>query len=214
LPAGWEAYGVDTPKAHQDESLKFLLAHRQEENACLAEDSHQGFLPITTTEYDGLIHWQGPRDATRLRLHAPGREAALVDDSQAIRIDLPGHGLSEGWKAAAPESFAHWQAVIDAVAAHFGNGEIVHDSLPAGDPEKLYPDLSPDRFGHYLTKAWAIVRARHIFAPWYETNAANAMPIDPAKLVPSSLAIEHRALIRARAARALHIARLNNEGGS
>jgi pimeloyl-ACP methyl ester carboxylesterase len=214
MPAGWEAYGVETPKAHQDESLKFLLANSPEENASLAEDDDQGFLPITTTDYDGLIHWQGPHDATRLHLHAPGHEAELVGDSQAIRIDLPGHGLSEGWKAIPPESFAPWQAVIDAVTAHFGTREIVHDPLPVGDPEKLYPDLSPDRFGHYLTKAWAIVRARHIFAPWYEANAANAIPIDPAKLAPASLAREHRALIRARAARALHIARLNNEGGS
>lgn len=214
MPAGWEAYGVDTPKAHQDESLTFLLAHRPEQRDDLAEDDDRGFLHITTADFDGLIHWQGPRDATRLHLHAPGREAELVDDPQAIRIDLPGHGLSEGWHDAPPESFARWQAVIDAVAAHFGTSEIVHEPLPVGDPERLYPDLSPDRFGHYLTKAWAIVRAQKIFAPWYKASAANAIPIDPAKLEPAALAKEHRSLIRARAARALHIARLNNEGGN
>jgi hypothetical protein len=95
---------------------------------------------------------------------------------------------------------------------HFGTSAIMHEPLPEGDPEKLYPDLSPDRFGNYLTKAWAVVRAKHIFAPWYEANKLNAIAIDPAKLAPTSLAQEHRALIRARSACALHIARLNNEG--
>ena len=212
MPTGWEAYGVDTPKAHHDESLAFLLAHGEDRNEELAENDNQGFLHVATAEFDGLIQWQGPRGARRLHLHTPGREAELVDDQYAIRIDLPGHGLSDGWETAPPEDFAPWQAVIDTVAAYFGTSEIVHEPLPTGDPERLYPDLSPDRFGHYLTKAWAIVRARHIFAPWYEASAESAISIDPAKLAPTSLAIEHRALIRARAARTLHIARLNNEG--
>ena len=208
MPGGWEAYGVDTPKAHQDDSLVFILAHRPEQGDNLFEDNDQGFLHVTTADFDGLIHWQGPRGATRLHLHAPGREGELVDDPQAIRIDLPGHGLSAGWKVAPRENFAPWQTVIDAVAAHFGTSEIVHEPLPAGDPDRLYPDLLPDRFGHYLTKGWAIVRAQHIFAPWYEASAENAIPIDPANLEPASLVKEHRALIRARAARAYHIARL------
>ena len=211
LPNGWEAYAVDTPSAHQDESLAFLLKHVPTGSDVLSEDSNRGFLHIATEHFDGLIHWQGPRDASRLMVHAPGREAALFGHSQAICIDLPGHGLSQGWPGQAPEIWAPWQAVIDKVAAHFGAKEIVHEPLPAGDPVRLYPDLSPDRFGHYLTKAWAIVRAQHIFAPWYEASAANAIPIDAARLVPASLAIEHRALVRAYAARALHIARLNKE---
>ena len=212
LPAGWEAYGVDTPKAHQDESLAFLLTHREADIDELVEDDNQGFVQIATADFDGLIHWRGQRDATRLHLHAPGREAELINNPQAICIDLPGHGLSDGWTAGSPENFIPWKAVIDSLAAHFGISEIVHEPLPVGEPNKLYPDLSPDRFGHYLTKAWAIVRAQNIFAPWYEANAANAISIDPAKLAPTSLAIEHRALIRARAACALHIARLNDRG--
>ena len=212
MPVGWEAYGVDNPKAHRDESMAFLLANREARSDELADDDNQGFLHIATANFNGLIHWRGPRGATRLHLHAPGREAELVDDQHAIRIDLPGHGLSDGWEAAPLEGFAPWQAVIDSVAAHFGTSEIVQEPLPVGDPVRLYPDLSPDRFGHYLTKAWAIVRAQHIFAPWYEANAANAIAIDPAKLAATSLAKEHRALIRARAAHPLHIARLNIEG--
>jgi haloalkane dehalogenase len=213
MPAAWEAYGVATPKAHHDESLAFLLAHRGGEDEVLAEDSHKGFLAVKTSEFDGLIHWQGPAGASTLSLHAPGREGGMVEHSDTIRIDLPGHGLSDGWSSDAPEIWEPWQAVIDATASHFGTTSIVHEMLPIGDPDLLYPDLSPDRFGHYLTKAWAIVRAQRIFAPWYEASAATAIPIDTAKLDPASLAIDHRALIRARAARALHIARLNEKGG-
>jgi haloalkane dehalogenase len=59
----------------------------------------------------------------------------------------------------------------------------------------------PDRFGAYLTRAWSIVRARHFFAPWYEANAAHAVPFDPAAITPARLAVEHRDLLRATAAR-------------
>jgi hypothetical protein len=104
-----------------------------------------------------------------------------------------------------------WQTVIDAVAAHFGTTVVSHEPLPIGDPDQLYPDLSPDRFGIYLTKAWAIVRAAKIYAPWYSASKDTARTIDKPALAPERLAIEHRALIRATAAKALHIARLGEE---
>jgi pimeloyl-ACP methyl ester carboxylesterase len=156
-----------------------------------------------------LIHWQGATGATRLIVAGPGREGDLIvnDDDDTIRIDPPGHGLSSGWPGDAPTDWASWQAVIDAVAAHFGATRITHEPLPIGEADRLYPDLTPDRFGNYLTAAWAIVRAAHIYAPWYEANAAHAIPIDPAALVPEALAREHRARIRGVAAKALHVAR-------
>lgn len=212
LPAGWEAYAVDSPEAHRADSLAFLLASGNGHTENLVEDNDRGFLRVSTAEFDGLIHWQGARGAAVLQIHAPGREAGLIDNKQCIRIDLPGHGLSNGWKGSPPADFSAWQEVIHAVATHFGTSTISHEPLPAGDPERLYPDLSPDRYGSYLTRAWAVVRAKHIFAPWYEANKLNAIAIDLAKLAPTSLAKEHRALIRARSARALHIARLNDEG--
>jgi haloalkane dehalogenase len=70
----------------------------------------------------------------------------------------------------------------------------------------LFPDLTPDRFGSYLTKAWAIVRARHFFAPWYQVDAAHAVDFDQSRIKPQALALEHRALIRANAAREMMIA--------
>ena len=208
MPAGWEAYGVETPQQHWDASLAHLLArgivHEIEPRAA----SDAGFLPITTAEFSGLIHWQGSAGAQQLTLHAPGREGALVSAPGALRIDLPGHGLSSAWPGAAPETWVPWQAVIDAVAAHFRITEIVHEALPEGDPERLYPALTPDRFGNYLTKAWAIIRAAQIYAPWYVASKETVRSIDKAALAPERLALEHRALIRATAAKALHVARL------
>ena len=207
LPAGWESFGVETPGQHQDASLEHLKAYAASGEGALSEDSDQGFLPVKTEEFDGLIHWQGPRGATRMMIHAPGRECELVNAADALRIDLPGHGLSSAWPGEAPDLFEPWQAVIDAVAAHFGVETVEHEPLPKGDPDALYPDLTPDRFGNYLTKAWSIVRAQHIYAPWYQASAATAIPIDQAKLDPATLTVEHRALIRAMAAKQLHLAR-------
>ena len=39
----------------------------------------------------------------------------------------------------------------------------------------LYPDLSPDRFGHYLQTAWQIVRAEQMFEPWYMADKDQAI---------------------------------------
>ncbi len=207
MPAGWEAFGVDTPSDHHLASLEFLRAHCPQQSDAIAEDAHRGFLPIRTDAFDGLIHWHG-KAGSALHVHAPGKE---LDPTTPLAIDLPGHGLSSGWPSNAPTQWEAWQAVIRAIAARFGATRIVYDALPSGDAELLYPDLSPDRFGHYLTKAWAIVRAQKLFAPWYEASAATTIPIGPGALEPHLLARDHRALIRARAAKAYHIARL--EGG-
>ena len=208
LPEGWTAYGVETPQQHWDASLKHLLAHGIVPAIEPRAASDGGFLPVSTAGFDGLIHWQGPAGATRLALHAPGREGALIDAPGAIRIDLPGHGLSSRWPEAPPEQWGPWREVIAAVAAHFGTSEIVHEALPPGEPGLLYRDLSPDRFGHYLTEAWAIVRAAKLFSPWYLASQDTALAIDKAALAPERLALDHRALVRASAARALHDARL------
>ncbi len=203
LPAGWEAFAVDKPADHHAASLEFLRAHRGEQPVALAEDGHQGFVAIRTDDFDGLIHWNGPANAKRLAIHAPGQELALVQDADAIRIDLPGHGLSSAWNGEPPTDWRQWQKVIDVVAAHFGTSEIALPATPLGDADRLFPDLTPDRFGSYLTTAWSIVRAQHLFKPWYLADADHVIPIAPDSLDPANLAIEHRALIRATAANAM-----------
>lgn len=208
MPKGWEAYGVETPEEHYAASLAHLLAQGIVAEIEPAADADAGFIPVKTGTFDGLIHWRGDRSASKLLLHAPGREAELLDANGVLAIDLPGHGLSARWPGEAPADWAPWQAVIDAVAAHFGTATVEFEALPQGDPERLYPDLSPDRFGNYLTAAWAIVRASHIFSPWYIASKDTAIPIDKAALAPEQLAKEHRALIRGGgAAKALHLAR-------
>lgn len=203
LPEGWSARKVATPKEHQDASLEFLRSHAGPPLDSVPEDASAGFLLVRTQGFDGLIHWQGDAANGRLALHAPGREGGLIEGGD-IRIDLPGHGLSSPWPAAAPTDWPAWQAVVQEVSAKFGLNGIDYEPLPPGDPELLYPGLMPDRFGAHLVKAWGIVRAQHLFAPWYQASAGNALPFDPGVLAPETLAVEHRALIRATAAKALH----------
>ena len=207
LPASWRAFGVETELEHQAASLQHLSGIADSTPVELAEDAGQGFVRIETAGFSGLIHWQRRAASGRLAVHGPGREAELVADDTALRIDLPGHGLSDRWPGAAPTDWQTWQDVIDTLVARFGVASVSHEPLQSGDADRLFPDLTPDRFGSYLTKAWAIVRAGHVFSPWYEANVTNAIPIHPEAMQPAQLAREHRALIRSTAARALHIAR-------
>ena len=77
-----------------------------------------------------------------------------------IACDLPGHGLSASWPSAWGESGKSLAAFADAVAARFGCTRICWPKLAQGDADRLFPAFDPDRFGAYLTRAWAIVRAR------------------------------------------------------
>ena len=206
LPDGWTAYEVDTPEAHRADSLALLLKHVSPVSGQLNEDLDQGFLRIVTEDFDGLIHWLGSPTASNLHIHAPGSEASLTEAQDAICIDLPGHGLSNGWNDQAPTDRAAWQAVIDAVARHFEAQNISYEPLPQGEPDLLFPDLTPDRFGAYLTTAWGIIRARQFFAPWYQSDATHADDFHQSQITPEALALAHRALIRATAARQMMIA--------
>jgi haloalkane dehalogenase len=201
LPQGWAAQKVATPADQQATSLAFLRGLPTTNLEPLA-DTHQGFLAIRTARFDGLIHWRraATHPAPVLQVHGPGQALdclAIVGTA----IDLPGHGLSSSWNDASPTDWSAWQAVIDTCAEALGVDEVVLPPAPIGDPALLFPELRPDRFGNYLTKAWAIVRARHFFAPWYLATPATALSFNPAMLAPDRLAIEHRALIRASAAR-------------
>jgi haloalkane dehalogenase len=205
MPVGWSTAKVSTPKAHQDASLAFFLRHAGPSVTSCAEDTTQGFLHVKTDRFDGLIHWRGSVADTIMMIPAPGRALDLLAGDD-FAIDPPGHGLSDDWIGAAPEEWKPWADVFRAVSHRGSRTSIRYEPLDAGEPELLFPDLTPDRHGVYLTRAWSIVRARRFFDPWYEANAAHARRFDPKSVAPEALAIEHRALIRARAARAFHIA--------
>jgi haloalkane dehalogenase len=206
MPAGWQAQKVATVDAHQQLSLDFLLEHCGPEQSNFAEDSDQGFCYAATDDFSGLIHWQRRGDAKTLQLPMPGRSTALLPND-GVLLDPPGHGLSDDWAGRAPTHWSAWQKVFAAVSDHPAR-------LPAtekGSIEALYPALTPDRHGAYLNQAWNIVRARHLFAPWYEASAANAIAFDPAQLKAAQLAKEHLALLQARSAAAYAAALLERQ---
>ncbi|UVO55729.1 alpha/beta hydrolase [Sphingomonas sp. SUN039] len=221
MPKGWSAAKVATPAAHQAASLAFLMESAEEAVGALPEAGDAGFVHVTTAEFDGLIHWQG--DAVDPPGHglsddfqpsSPRREG---DAKHRERNEPPGRS-SPGSAGAAPpspqsgEGWDRWQAVFDAFEAATGR-KVVLPPLAKGDPDLLYPDLSPDRFGAYLAKAWSISRAATLFEPWYEVCAATALPIDPARITPEALALDTRNRLRAPAAKALHLARLERGEG-
>jgi pimeloyl-ACP methyl ester carboxylesterase len=206
MPIGWSAEKVDTPEGHQTTSLIHLLATQSPPIDKLPEATNEGFINISTDAFNGLIHWRGQRKSGKLILHLPGYEADRDLPHNCVSIDLPGHGLSDPWQGQIPTEWPIWQAVIESVIEQLDIQSVDYPALPIGDVERLYPDLSPDRFGNYLNVAWQIVRARNMFAPWYQVNPTCSIPIMPQRLSPANLATEHLALINATAAKQWHIA--------
>ncbi len=188
MPAGWRAEKVSTPADHQAASLAFLKTHA-DDAACppLAEDTDTGWLSVETGEESGLIHWKGTRGGA-LTLHGPAAEMSNPGPGE-VAIDIPGHGQSS--------DFADIKGAIETAAGMLGAETINWPATPEGDPITLYPDMTPDRFGQYLGRAWSVARAEAFFEPWYEAGAANAIPLDPARLEPAALHTKALARIRA-----------------
>lgn len=203
MPASWRAERCATPAGHQALSLAFLQGLEQAASVAPRQSARSGFVEIETPEFSGLIHWQGDPAAGVLLVHGPGAESAR-DTTGAVAIDMPGHGLSDGWPDEDPCHWPAWQRVIEALVVHFGVSEVRLPDVAQGDPALMFPDLSPDRYGTHLVRAWQIVRARHFFAPHHAVGAANAIAFDPADITPDCLAGEHRALLRATSARAYY----------
>lgn len=203
MPKGWSAQKVPTPKAHQDLSFALLQQLAGPEVAEFAEDAQQGFIHVQTGQFDGLIHWRGA--GAEMLVSRPGSAIDLMGGDM-LCIDPPGHGLSDGWNGRAPTDMAAWDIVFEAARDALGANSVRLAAVETGDPALLFPDLSPDRHGAYLTTAWSIVRARHFFSPWYDASAAHAQSFDPASITPERLALEHRALVKATAAQAFQTA--------
>lgn len=213
MPDGWQARKLSTPAEHHAQSLAFLVGHAESDGPTIVDSEEAGFIDVTTADFSGLIHWRG-RSGGLLAIHPPGSAGELIDANAAMVIDMPGHGLSDRWPGQPPENWSAWQRVIEAAAQQLNCQEIKLPTVPQGDPNRLFPDLTPDRFGGHLTKAWSIVRARHFFDPWYDASAAAARPFALTDITATALAREHRALIRASAARAYAIALQSYAGES
>jgi haloalkane dehalogenase len=184
LPDNWRTSQAELPEGHEADCLAFLCEFPGTDCPALAEAADEGFLTIG----EGLVHWQGTPGAASLTLHEPAAELATPANG-ALAIDVPGHGLSD--------PVADISAVIEAASAMLGAGRIVWPALPAGEVAALYPDLSPDRFGSHLVKAWAIARAECFFIPWYATGPDSVTAFDPASIAPESIALRARARLRA-----------------
>lgn len=202
MPARWDARAVSTPAVHQEESLTFLREHAGDAPCpTLAEDSDEGWLKIGS----GLVHWRGAKGTAILGLHAPAGEAHLPDSGELV-IDAPGHGHSD------PQ--ADMKAAIEEAAGQLGASQIAWPSTPAGEPELLYPDLTADRFGSHLLRAWSAARAECFFEPWYEAQAGNAVAFTNEAIQPAAIAKKAYARLRAgAAAKIFHILLQSIQGG-
>lgn len=186
MPPTWAARKVSTPAEHQSESLTFLKDYAGSSPETFSEDRNAGWIAVD----GGLIHWRGTPGAERLILHPPGAELSEPPPGD-IAIDVPGHGLSSNYENIA--------AVITKAADALGAKTILWPEMPAGDSAQLYPDLTPERFGTHLTKAWTAARAQAIFAPWYAADKEHAVPVTPEALTPEAIAMRARSLLRAGA---------------
>ena len=201
LPEGWEARAVSTAQEHQDASREWLMRGAAGDSPDFAQSPDEGFASIAGRR----VHWIGT--GSTLHLHAPGSEARAVPGR--IAIDLPGHGLSDD---ARPDE--DWHATIAACERHFGTVNTVADGATAAllgqapppcaeAVERLIPDLTPDRFGSHLQRAWSAARAARLFDPWYLASNATRRHFDPSEVAPAAIHRDARALLRARAARLL-----------
>ncbi|MEP5938392.1 MAG: alpha/beta fold hydrolase [Erythrobacter sp.] len=193
MPAGWRAAKVDTPQDHQNASLAFLQDHADGETCPdLNEDADEGWLQID----QGLIHWRGESGAQTLKLHQPAGEIAEIAAGE-VAIDVPGHGLSSDFDDPA--------AAIETAATMLDAKTIDWPDAPSGDLDMLYPDLTPDRFGSYLLRAWSAARAEAFFDPWYSAHPECALPVDQAAIAPVAIAARAHARLKAgNAAKTYH----------
>ena len=198
LPDGWEARAVATVAEHREASLDWLTAADTPPCPTLERSEGEGFVEVEVDvgRFAGRLHWRGRGNT--LTVAAPGRSAALTE--AALALDPPGHGLSDAWPDA-PATLAGWRAVMEEAAAALGADAIAWPDAPAGEPDRLFPSLTSDRFGGHLTRAWGIVRAGRLFDPWYQVGPATARAFTPAELEPEALAADHLALLQATAAR-------------
>ena len=220
LPPGWAAYPLPDNAAIEAAARDWLLAHPADAMPMPRAPDDEGYVAVSGF---GQLHWLGDRASATLLLHAPGSAAELVARTGVLAIDLPGHGLSEGF-ADAPASL---DAVADiivrgldslltgALAAVEGEGASARLAAavatrlglaalaPPPGPPPVWPDLTPDRFGSHLARAWGMARAEIAFAPWHDVRAVTARNFDPAEFDPHRL---HRRVLAALRAR--HVAEL------
>ena len=225
LPSNWLTGSAENPPALEDLFGEFLAKYPAPIYDSFKSDDDRGFVSVETAHFDGVIQWSGKLAAKKLVLHNVGESIELINDSEALLIDLPGHGLSGDISEKA--TLSDWAEVIKSALTNLGAKNIscvsgdqisallalsiakaigadcvcaTNAHIPADGDKWIsaQPDLTPDRYGSYLTKAWQVIRASQFFWPWFEAKNANAIEFTAAEINPEYLALAHRALLRAR----------------
>ena len=225
LPAGWSTESAENPVALEDLFGEFLKKYPGPTYESFNADTDRGFIPVETAHFNGVIQWSGDLAATKLVLHNVGESSELVKANNCLVIDLPGHGLSADISDSA--TLSDWAEVIKTAVKNLGAVNIscvegdqlsallalaiaktigaecvcatnAHIPIDADKWQSAQPDLTPDRFGSHLNKAWQVVRAKQFFWPWFEAKNTNAISFLESQINPEYLAIAHRALLRAR----------------
>ena len=230
LPPGWAAYPLAGNAAIEAAARDWLLAYPATAMPMPRAPDDEGYVAVAGF---GQLHWLGDRASATLLLHAPGSAAELVARPGVLAIDLPDHGLSDGF-ATPPAGLDGWADVLargldslltGGLSAIAGQGASARLAAalaarlgvapPAGPPaappaaqpaappageaaRTLWPDLTPDRFGSHLTRAWGMARAAVAFDPWHDVRPATARRFDPAELDPHRLHRRVLAMLRAR----------------
>ena len=161
----------------------------------------------------GQLHVVGDPNATEVWLHDAGESSAQAPtDTDALRLDLPGHGLSTApWPAATTEVVAALRAALAAVGVDVTGGAARGRGLGgqlaallAGRQNALVtraidiPDIAPRWDGTHLLTAWHFARYRSQYQPWHQRGfgARSNAPL------PSAEALQQMAVDLLRAGQA------------
>lgn len=209
LPPGWAAYKLVTEAEVEAASRDWLLRYQVSATPEAPAPADQGYVLVPGF---GQLHWLGDPSSDTVVIHNPGSAAEMVARPGTLAIDLPGHGLSDGF-AAAPTLYALIDVLEVALTALMLRPP-TRIEAPAGlaplatrlDAEFIaaaatattWPDLTPDRYGSHLTRVWGMARAEVAFAPWNAPCAANARAFSPVELDAFRLHRRVLAALRAR----------------
>ncbi len=131
----------------------------------------------------GQLHVVGEPNATDVWLHDAGESSAQAPpDTDALRLDLPGHGLSAApWPAATAEVVAALRTALATVGVDAARGAVRGRGLGgqlaallAGGQNALatravdIPDIAPRWDGTHLLTAWHFARYRSQYQPWHQ----------------------------------------------
>ncbi|WP_439532807.1 alpha/beta fold hydrolase [Polymorphobacter sp.] len=214
LPEGWATAKCVLPAEAKAAALDWLMPRAEPGHVLPRAPDDEGFAMVPDW---GQLHWIGDRAAGHVHLHAPGSAAEFVVAPGMLAIDLPGHGMSDGF-VAAPSLDALVDVLVGAIEPLVTaplvrvTGEGASARLAglvaarlglavAPVPERAlagWPDLTPDRFGSHLTRAWGFARAEAAFDPWDAPSKANARPVQPGVFAPERLHRRVLAALRAR----------------